>query len=193
MTISVTYLSFDEIKQKTTDTIVFSGEKVLLEHRVAAPYAILSALDESTGEIIKNLRSRMQGAPAKPEQCWHLQCLDLYPALLCLRQIAASFRGGTKARHYHPAITFADLNGQAAYTPEELAQHLIKTYKCGPAIYPEVLALIPGHQFEGFIEAAWRTTQLSQVATSELSPEVIEHLKLYHLLPPDQLQPDLFG
>lgn len=193
MPISVTYFSYGEIKNKTTDTLVFSGDKVLLGQRVTVPYAILSALDESTGEIIKNLRSRMQGAPAKPEQCWHLQCLDLYPALLCLRQIAASFRSGTKARHYHPAITFADLNGQTAYTPEELAQHLITNYKCGPAIYPEVLALIPGHQFEGFIEAAWRTTKLSQVETSEMAPEVIEHLKLYHLLQPDQPQPNLFG
>lgn len=193
MAISVTYLSFDEIKEKTTDTIVFFGEKVLLEQRVTAPYAILSALDKSTGEIIRDLRSRMQGSPTKPEQCWHLQCLDLYPALLCLRQIAASFRGGTKARHYHPALTFAGQYGLAAYTPEELAHHLIKTYKCGPGMYPEVFRLIPEHQRAGFFEAAWRITQLSQADFSELAPEVIEHLKLYHLMPPDQPQPDIFG
>lgn len=192
MPISVTYFSYGEIKHKTTETILFSGEKVLLGHRVTVPYAILSALDESTGEIIKDLRARMRGSPAKPEQCWHLQCLDLYPALLCLSQIAASFRGGTKARHYHPAITFAGNNGQNAYTPDELSQLLIKTYKCGASIYPEILAMVPARQLDEFIEAAWRTTQISQAETGELQPEIIEHLKLYHLLPPDKLQTDLF-
>lgn len=193
MPISVTYFSYGEIKNKTTECPTFSGDKVLLEQRVTAPYAILIAVDEDTGEIVKDLMSRMSGSPEKPEQCWHLQCLDLYPALLCLRQIAASFRGGTKARHYHPALTFAGQYGLAAYTPEELAQHLITTYKCGPAMYPDVFALIPEHQRDGFIEAAWRTTQLSQADAAELGPEVIEHLKLYHLIPPDQHQSDMFG
>lgn len=192
MTINVTYFCFGEIKQKSVSQLVFFGEKVLLDQRVTVPYAILSATDEGTGEIINDLIDQISGSSTAPDQCWHLRCLNIYPALLCLREIAVSFRGGNKPRHYHPAITFSERHGQAIYSADELSQQLSKTYRCGQALYPEILALIPAHQMADFIEAAWRTTKLTQAAASGFTSEEVEQLKLYHLLPPDEIQADLF-
>lgn len=193
MAISVTYFGFGEIKKKSADAIVFSGDKVLLEHRVTVPYAILSAVDENTGEIIKDLLSRMSGSALTIEQFWHLRCLDIYPALLCLRVIAAIFRGGNKARHYYPAADFAERHGQSAYSADELSEFLCKTYKCDNALYLEILKLIPLHQMDDFIAAAWRITKLNPDQASEQPADVIDLLKHCRLLPPDEQQFDLFS
>lgn len=193
MSITVTYFSFGEIKKKSANQLMFFGEKFHLDHRVTVPYAILSAIDESTGEIIQDLLSRVSGKSTTPDQCWPLRCLHIYPALLCLREVAASFRGGNKPRHYHAAMTFAGLHGQGVYSPEELLELLSKAYRCGPAMYPEILAMIPQCQLDDFTEAAWRTTQIEVTDSNVLDDETTEQLKLYHLLPQDKVQPDLFG
>lgn len=193
MPISVTYFSYGEIKNKTTDTLVFSGNNVLLGQRVTVPYAMLIAVDEESGEIVKDITGRMTGSPAKPEHCWHLRCLDIYPALLCLRVIAAIFRGGSKARHYHAAADFAERHGQSAYSADELSEFLCKTYKCDNALYLEILKLIPMHQMDDFIGAAWRITKLNPAQASEQPADVIDLLKHCRLLPPDEQQFDLFS
>lgn len=193
MPINVTYFSFGEIKNKTAESILLSGDKIHLDQRVTVPYAILSAIDEATGEIIQNLLARLPGAITKLDQCWHLRLLHIYPALLCLREVAVSFRGGNKHRHYHAALAFAELHGHGVYSSEELLEFISKSYRCGPSIYQEILAMIPQCQIDDFTEAAWRTTQISINEVSELPNETIEQLKLYHLLPPNKTQPDLFG
>lgn len=193
MPISVTYFSYGEIKNKTTETIVFSGDKILLGQRVTVPYAMLIAVDEDTGEIVKDLLSRMSGQPAKPEHCWHLRCLDIYPALLCLRVIAAIFRGSTRPRHYLPAADFAERQGQSAYSPDELSEYLAKTYKCDHALYLEILKLVPLHQIDDFIVAAWRITKLNPAQASEQPADVVDQLKNCRLFPPDEQQFDLFS
>lgn len=193
MPISVTYFSYGEIKNKTTDTLVFSGDKVLLGERATVPYAMLIAVDEDSGEIVKDLTGRMIGSPAKPEHCWHLRCLDIYPALLCLRVIAAIFRGGSKARHYYPAADFAERHGQSAYSADELSEFLCKTYKCDNALYLEILKLIPLHQIDDFIVAAWRITKLNPAQAGEQPADVIDQLKHCRLFPPEEQQFDLFS
>jgi len=193
MPISVTYFSYGEIKNITTDNLVFSGDKVLLGQRVTVPYAMLIAIDEGTGEILKDLLSRMSGQPAKPAHCWQLRCLDIYPALLCLRVIGATFRGGTKPRHYLPAAEFAERQGQSTYSADELSEFLCKTYKCDNALYLEILKLIPVHQTDDFIVAAWRITKLNPAQASEQPADVIELLKHCRLLPPDEQQLGLFS
>lgn len=159
MRFEVTYLYYGDLRVVSTDTFSFAGDDLQMGERSTAPYLVLQVTDTASGEIINDLSAQISNFPAISHQNWGLRCLHIYPALLCLRRIACTFRKGDKPRHYSAATIFAMRSGASAYSDDELGNFLMNTWKCSRETYPLIRGVIPDHLQSSFEAAIWSTIQ----------------------------------
>lgn len=183
MSFEFTYFSYDELRTCRSDSAAYSGEKIILGERSTVPYALLRAVDLTTGEIINDLTSSISGTSSDPDKCWGLRCLHIYPALLALRRLACTYRRGDKRRHYLGALKFAAAQKCDPYTDDELTGHLLSAWKCSPDIYPLIYSLIPDNQLPAFTEAGWSTLNRQGCSLAGEDPESIQALRHFKLIP----------
>ncbi|MDN6872957.1 hypothetical protein QO209_10915 [Pseudomonas citronellolis] len=184
MAFEITYLDYDELVTFKTDSLCLASDRVLTsDNGEMMPHLVLRAIDLETGEVINDLLGRMQGAPEAQGIYWWLRCLTIYPALLCLKQIACTYRGGKKARHFAGAAKFAASMRCSPYTEDELKDHMVGAWRCYPVRYPMIHQLIPANQLAAFTDGAWTTLNRGEVSIAGQDEESVRMLRLFKLLP----------
>lgn len=187
MPIEITSLNYeaDNISEAfstiTTESIQVEGKWLRADTDKLMPYLVMRAVDLETGEIINDLTPKISGSSDDPEKLWGLRCLSIYPALLCIRQLACIYRRGDKRRHYAGALKFAARMQADPYGDEELTEHLMKAWKCHPDRYPFIHSLIPANQIAAFTDGAWMTLNRSGVmiaGDTEADVALLRHFKL---------------
>lgn len=184
MELEITYLDYDNLVTLRTDSLRVEGGRIITSNsHELVPHLVLRAIDLKTGEVINDLLERVDGPSEDYANYWWLRCLTLYPALLCLKEIACFYRGGKKTRHFTGSTKFAASMRCSPYTADELATHMIGAWKCYAERYPLIHQLIPANQLPAFTDGAWETLNRGGVSIAGQDEESVRMLRLFKLLP----------